>query len=479
MGLISASFMDFERQAIEDYWEKIDKYQRYYDGNHDLKMPDASKKVLESTYGLVINYCAPVVDALVAKLKIDGILCDDDKARKWLWDLWRKNKALASSIKVHRNSIISGDSYLIAWPDDNNDIHIYFNPSDAIYPMYDEVSGERFKHAIKMWHDHDKNGVAMMRMNKYYTDRVEKYSSTDDTSKSPAKNWTPIERVENPFNILPVVHFKNKLVDTALGESELVNVIGPQDAINKMGVDLLKVADLHGFPQTTVSGLEGEIVPDTGLESGPGEVWMFNNQVKVSQLVPADLTNLRLAIDGMIENLCEISATPRSALGKLTGGLPSGESLERSHAALNNKALERQISLGDGYERLNQILLTMGKYLGQYNGEIPPETEIRWKSVSPQDRSVLTNEIAMKLEKYVISRKQALREFGYTEDEIVKIFKEAESDKENDIDKAIRSQITPGGIPREVIDGVRTVKSKVEGYISGQVNTGGTKQPPA
>ena len=172
MGLISTSFMDFERQAIEDYWTKIDKYQRYYDGQHDLKFPEASKKVLESTYGLVINYCAPVCDALVSKLKIDGIKCNDEAARTWLWDLWRKNNTVASSIKVHRNAIVTGDSYLIAWPDDDNEIRIYFNPSDVIFPMYDEVSGERIKYVIKMWHDHDNAGVAMMRMNKYYTDRL-------------------------------------------------------------------------------------------------------------------------------------------------------------------------------------------------------------------------------------------------------------------------------------------------------------------
>jgi hypothetical protein len=145
--------------------------------------------------------------------------------------------------------------------------------------------------------------------------------------------------------------------------------------------------------------------------------------------------------------------------------MPSGEALERSHAALNNKALERQISFGNAYQELNRILLIMGKALGQIQVDPEIKTEIQWKPVSPRDKTELTNEVINKLQNRIISRRQARREFGYTQDEISTIEQEVAQDTEDDIQKAIRSQIAPGGVPNETVLDLTNMKKMVEELI--------------
>lgn len=462
------SFMEWERQAISDYWSKTEKYQAYYDGQHELRFPPRTKDILSTIYGLAINYCSAIVDTLTAKLKIDGILCEaSEDVRSWLQGIWNQNDMDAISIRAHRNAAITGDSYLIVWPDQNNQIRIYFNPSCYIYPFYDEENEENLKFVIKKWIFHNEKGEPCVRLNKYYPDRIEKYiSSLDWLQGSWQKYMAPEDNewpLSNPFGIIPVVHLKNKITDEAFGVSELKDAIPIQDAINKLEVDLLKVADFHGFPQTYVSGLEGELIT-APLESGPGECWTFNSKAQVGALPPADLSNILNAIDNHIEKLCEVTATPRSALGLTGGGMPSGEALERSHAALNNKALERQISFGNAYEALNRILIAIGSNLGQVDGA-DVKTEIQWKPVSPRDKNELTNEVVNKLQLRIISRNQARREFGYTQDEIKKIEEEVRTDTEEDIQKAVRSQIAPGGVPNESLLDLTNMKQMIEGLI--------------
>lgn len=462
------SFMEWERQAIIDYWDKVEKYQAYYNGDHELRFPPRTKSILSTIYGLAINYCSPIVDTLTAKLKIDGILChENENIRKWLQNIWNQNDMDALTIRAHRNAAITGDSYLIVWPDQNNQIRIHFNPSCYIYPFYDEENEERLKYVIKKWIFHDESGNAMVRLNKYYPDRIEKYISSlnwlDSTWQKYQAPGDPGWPIPNPFGMIPVIHLKNKITDEAFGISELKDAIPIQDAINKLEVDLLKVADFHGFPQTYITGIEGETI-SSPLESGPGEVWIFNSRANVGALAPADLANLLNAIDNHIEKLCEVTATPRSALGLTGGGMPSGEALERSHAALNNKALERQITFGNAYEDLNRLLVKMGSTLGQIESA-DVKTEIQWKPVSPRDKTELTNEVVNKLQLRIISRRQARREFGYTQEEIENIENEIKEDVEEDVSKAIRSQIAPGGVPQESILDLTNMKKMVEELI--------------
>jgi len=465
---IAASFLDWELQAIQDYWNQIDTYQNYYDGDHELKFPPKAKEILKTNYGLAVNYCSAIVDTLTAKLKVEGLVCKDENARGWLQNQWDENNMEALTIRLHRNAVITGDSFLIVWPDQSKRLRIHFNPSCYIFPFYEEENEESLKYVIKKWVFHDEKGYPYVRMNKYYPDRIEKYISSDNWLKGNWEKYQPPEDSEwplpNPFGIIPIVHFPNKIADTVFGVSELKDAIPIQDAINKLEVDLLKVADLHGFPQAYVTGLEGEILSEP-LETGPGEVWTINSKANVGSLGAADLGNLLNAIDNHIEKLCEVTATPRSALGLTGGGMPSGEALERSHAALNNKALERQISFGNAYQELNRILLIMGKALGQIQVDPEIKTEIQWKPVSPRDKTELTNEVINKLQNRIISRRQARREFGYTQDEISTIEQEVAQDTEDDIQKAIRSQIAPGGVPNETVLDLTNMKKMVEELI--------------
>ena len=446
-----------EEESRLHYYERC---QRYYEGKHLIMAPDKYLDMVKKHYKRRINYCDLVVEAPVSRMVIDSLVCDEPTAKEALEEVWKYNRMDAKTIKIHRNAIKKGDAFAQVWPHfpkgstTPDRYEIKFLTPDIVLPIYESDDSESLAMVRKQWVSFDANGQPVAHKWLFYPDRIERYyaplnretvrMSVDDFTNV---GWTEYTAdgfsgvIDNPYGMIPIIHFRNKEDDSPFGTSELHNAFEIQDSINSLAVDLMRTAEFQAFKQRFVTGVEEEELPtnpDTGrkeLQSNPGDVWRFGGeagQVNVGELTAADPSGILASIDNMVKHLANVTRTPENILTG-NGTASSGFALAKLEAPLLDKVREKQVSFGNAYEDLNKLLLIML----QYHGDIPqgelPETSIEWETSTTQSAEEKFADAQRKQilkQNNVISAKQWALEEGYTEDEITQMQTDMQSEAE-------------------------------------------------
>ena len=437
----------------------------YYDGKHPLHVPEKYKAMLEQGYGVRTNYCAPIVDAPVSRLKVECIQCDDEQAKEFLDACWRKNRMDAKSVKTHRAAIKKGDAFLQIWPHfpqgtlKPDGYSIKFLTPDIVFPYYADDDDESLQYVKKQWLAWGENGLPMARKDMFYPDRIERYYN-DATMTYPLSDfaktaWLPYELdgqpavIQNPYGVIPIVHFRNKEDDSPMGTSGLHDAFHIQDGINKLIIDLMRTADFQAFRQRWIAGVTEDEIPLVDgkrvLTSNPGDVWRFDEpDVKTGEFSEGNLTQILEAIDKMVDHLCAVTRTPKSVLQDSDGTASSGFALEKVEAPLLDKVSENQVSFGSAYADLCRILMIMGAY----HGDCPKadvEAWIDWKdatSESPADKLSDAQRKQILKVNNVISARQWAKEEGYTEEDINRMQEEMKIEAETSMGALIGHSMT-------------------------------------
>ena len=185
---------------------KYAKYQRYYDGNHDLAF--ATEK-FQNTFGnlfreFALNLCPVVCDAVRDKLRISGLRRNagilpavvdthDHRAdgistlgssntqasslRSDAESIWQRSRMGLRCGEVHKEALRSGDEYVIVWPGASGKATLFPNRAANITVQYDDEGTGNILWAAKWWTTRDKR----VRVNLFYPDRVERYVSKTET----------------------------------------------------------------------------------------------------------------------------------------------------------------------------------------------------------------------------------------------------------------------------------------------------------
>ena len=183
-----------------------------------------------------------------------------------------------------------------------------------------------------------------MRMTLYYPDRLEYYRSTGKAANVASSrafvSYNPgeIEGGEvatNPYGEIPVFHFRTERRKV---KGDVVNVIPPQNGINKLVTDMMVAGEFGAFKQRWIISN----ADTSNLENAPGMIWDVpagdgtGQQASVGQFDATDLTNYIKAIDHLASAVAIISRTPKHFIMQ-QGGDPSGESLIALEAPLNKR----------------------------------------------------------------------------------------------------------------------------------------------
>lgn len=447
-----------EEEARMRYYEKC---QRYYDGVHKTLCPPKYEDLIKRLYGIRVNYCEPVVDAPVSRLNIEGLYCGDSKTLEELNKVWKYNRMDAKSIKLHRNAIKKGDAFAQVWPHfpkgntTPDRYEIKFLTPDIVLPIYESDDSESLVVVRKQWVSFNQDGQPIAHKWLFYADRIERYyyplnrQTVSMTLQDYARlNWMEYTSdgfpgvIENPYGKIPIIHFRNKEDDSPFGTSELHNAMTIQDGINKLIVDLMRTADFQAYKQRYIIGVDEQelpVNPDTGrreLQSNPGDVWRFSagEGIQVGELSEQDPTGILNSIDKLVDHLSAVTRTPKSTLQDSEGTASSGFALSKVEAPLLDKVAEKQISFGNSYEDINNLIIVMM----QYHGALPksseiPEAGVSWKastSESAEEKLYDAQRKQILKQNRVISAKQWAIEEGYTEEEITSMQKDIQSESE-------------------------------------------------
>jgi len=330
----------------------------YYRGIHPLVY---TNKRLEEIFRdldarFTQNWCAVVIDAADDRIELSGLGIEDEAAQEALARIWASASLDLDAMDAHQAALVCGESFIIVWPDDQDQVQCYYNDPRLCHVFYDAENPKRVASAAKWWDDDE----GRRRITLYFPDRLEYYVSAGKAENvSSANSFEPADppTAPNPYGRVPVFHLRTGRSPV----SELANVIPLQNGINKLLIDMMVAAEYGAFRQRWIistADVRGK------LRNAPNEIWDIpagdgaGQQTQVGEFAPTDLSNYLSAIDNLARGLGIITRTPKHYFFA-QGGDPSGEALISMEAPLNKKVGKLIKRFAPVWQAIGQFLLEL------------------------------------------------------------------------------------------------------------------------
>lgn len=367
---------DLERayQALAKKEHRYSVLWDYYDGAHPLVYANERLKDVfgDKNINFSQNWCAVVVDSVLDRVQLKQFEVAQAAALTTrLSELLTDTELLLDAEDVHKAALVCGESFVIAWPDEDGVIEAYYNDPRLCHVFYRADNPRRIAFAAKWWVDDRQK----RRLTLYYPDRFEYYVSTANSDEvSSAKALVPDETYldgdrwpVNETGVVPVFHFRS---ERRRARSLLANVLGPQAAFNKLFSDMMVAAEFGAFRQRWVISNANL----KQLKNSPNEIWDLpasdgvGQPTQVGEFGETSLGNYTAAMEHIAYNIARITRLPRHYFGT-QGGDPSGEALIAMEAPLN-KQVQRFITAS------RQTWRQLGAFLLQLEGTVVPSAEV-------------------------------------------------------------------------------------------------------
>jgi len=371
------------------------------------------------------NFSKTVVDAVLNRLEVAQVETTTPEGDNYINSIWEQTDLKLDMNEIHKNALVYGDSYAIVWPDMAGTLAIDYNSPMNTAVIYDEENPRIKSYAAKLWQITDSTDRKVIKLNMYYADRIEKYEALGDLDFiNGVPNLTLIETVVNPWDQIPVFHFRTH---KPIGRPEHADAFGPQDAINKLISTHMYTVDYQGAPQRYALANGGNAAEmddfsedDTArenigsLQNGPGQLWYLQGVSSVGQFPAADPSTFTNPVNEFVADMAAITSTPVHYFSS-TQYLPSGQALRVAEAPLFKKVLNRQLSFGSAWRDLFKFMLRIEG--------ITADIDIDW--VSPESIDSLDQwDIAVRKKSVGMPLQQILLELGY-DPEIAQLIEDA------------------------------------------------------
>lgn len=368
-----------------------------------------------------LNFCRPIVTAVSNRMEIASIVGDTKTATAKIAEVWNDNDMGLEAKEINDKSLIYGDGYALVWPDAAGKVRISYHSPETMGMVYNPEAPTERLYAVKMWVANGKT-----RMNTYGADAIRKYV-TNSTEVTDGSQWTLIETIDNPFGEVPVFHFRTH---RPFGRPEHYDAYDAQNAINKLFITSMHTIDYQGAPQryalANAGDGEGSDFDDTdtdeealqNLKNGPGELWYMKGVTKVGEFSVADPRNFWEPIKDTLRTMSALTDTPLHFFER-TGNNPTGNGLRTAEAPLLKKIADREQSFGYTWRDVFRFVL---KIEGIKSG-----VQVFWKTHESLDE-LERWDVALKKINSGLSHRQALREGGYSPEQIEQIMSERQEE---------------------------------------------------
>ena len=411
------------KEAVRAILDKRTDYQTamaYYEG----RVPETFATVkLRKLFATMedrsrLNFCRPVITAMANRIELASIVGDKRKTTQRIAEIWEYNNLEFEADEIHIKSMIYGESYALAWPDETGEWVIsYQNPENTAL-VYDIENPRKKAYGVKVW-VLDKR----TRMNIYTADAIIKYETKGELI-SEGTNWTELERIDNPFGEVPMFHF---MTQRPFGRPEHYDAYDAQNAINKLFITNMNTIDYQGAPQRyALANPDGELSDfdetdvDLNLKNGPGELWYLKGVNAVGEFSVADPDNFWKPIKDIVRSLAALTDTPLHYFER-TGNNPTGNGLRVAEAPLLKKIQQREASFGFAWREMFMFILKAEN--------IVDKISVYWKTHESLDEPERWD-VALKKLNAGLSHRQALREGGYSDEQIELIMADRKAEAE-------------------------------------------------
>jgi hypothetical protein len=410
---------DLER-TFKELKAKQGRYQilnDYYDGRHSLQY--ATERLQSQFKDLKArwteNWCCVVVDSLLDRLSLKGFKLDDEAASSALEKLWDSIDLSLDSDTVNHDVAVTSEGFIMVERAEDGAVNAFANPPHLCHAHYSEDNPREMEFASK-WFDKDNHAHLTL----YYPDHLVHYTAEKpraEVTEAKAFMLDPeFDNGEEPneYGRIPMFHYRG-----ASKGGELPNVVGPQNAINKLFADMMVSAEYGAWPQRWA--LVNSSTDTTGLKASPNTIMKIpfdaesgGQGTAVGQFDATQLENFYKAMDREASVIAVITRTPKHYLLQQQGEV-SGEALIAMEAPLNRKAGKYTARLGVTWRQCAQFILELLGYTVAANDIEPIWEDVR--TVQPLTES----EIRWNNQRAGIPVEVQLEDEGWTDEQIARI----------------------------------------------------------
>ncbi len=477
-GLVMGLYEQW-RNKQADY----DIIDRYWHGEHPLAF--ATEK-FSNAFGTLFramsdNYCKRVCNALSDYLQLKSITSSDETKTDLLSNFWEFSRLDYNSGLIHTSAFRYGDGYAIVSKNSTGKERLYKQNSRSIRVMYDDEEPDLITLALKCWQRLD----GYWRLNVYVPGRVFRFVTRNKSQGTvpPVKLSSYIEYTDGNGSdqptssaVIPVFHFPNEPGHDGNGGSELIDIMPQQDGLNKSVCDMLVAAEYQAFKQRWATGIEIEIDEVTGLPKPPAVnaidrlLFSGNEEAKFGEFGQIDLKGFLEVSEAFRYEIARLSCIPLHHLGMLSGGWPSGEAMKTADIPMEAKKRDRQICWGNEWEAVACYILGIDP-----DKATADLVKSEWEDVSPRNdlaeaQADQYKAIAAQTRLQLgVSKKQVLKELGYSDPEI----------EQFDIDNANDQTVMEGKVLDYFNRGGQNAAIPIGGGSGGSGGSGGGKVLPA
>ena len=102
----------------------------------------------------VENWCAVVVDSALERIELKALkVAGNESADTALQALFAANDLNLEADDAHLGALVTGEAYLVIWPDEGNRAEVYYNDGSMCHLFYDAERPRVKRFAAKWWDD--------------------------------------------------------------------------------------------------------------------------------------------------------------------------------------------------------------------------------------------------------------------------------------------------------------------------------------
>lgn len=430
----------------------------YYGGDHPVALSERQMEYIGAAltagdFAFSHNVVKIVVDMLAERLDIvgfnvNGMSADNSAATlaATIWGWWKANRLPSRQTDLYVGAMRDWASYVIVDYDYERDIpkiiiHTADDGTSGIVLHRDPSDQDRVLYATRYFNEFDpltpgKTGTS--RKTVYLPGEVRKYKlGTAYTPMGGVSEWTPCQDTGDPSWPLPWVDRMGKPLGVNVfefanpGGSEIAQIAGLQNALNKSWLDLLAAADASGFPVIAIEydeALPGapENEDDTDLSGSdelniaPGHAFVVEGG-RAHRLEGANMDQMLEVIWSIVNALAITARIPQHDLRPLKGiQFPSGESLKQLEAGTTKKVEAKQMLFGQSWADVFAMAVKVQNAFGTPVPDVPGlQIDPVWYSAGT--RSEMTDAQVAQIHQTLGVPDEALWEYvGYTAEQIAR-----------------------------------------------------------
>jgi len=395
----------------------------YYRGEQPLSFlaPEAKAALGNRFARLASNIPRLAVTALAERLRVTGFTGAD------VWSDWLRCDLDQLSGVAHREALLLGDSFVIVWADRSGRPNVTVESAKQVAVRTDPGT-RNIVAAVKRWETLTTTEAVW-----YLPDRIVRLRS--NATGATTNGFQVVEEIPNPLGVVPVVNIRNRdgILDD-YGHSEVDDLMGLCDALNKSLVDQMVTSEYVGRPRRWATGTElteEPVLDDAGApvldrdgqpvttEVNPipeGSRAMISEaaEAKFGQLQAADLAGYEASVRVLLGQIMAVSTLPAHYVGVFSDNPASADALRAAEASLTARAEARQATFGRSWEQVAKLMVAVA------TGQDPEQvaTHVQWADAATRSVAQEADAVVKLFQCGLLPQAYALAKLGYSEDEI-------------------------------------------------------------